>query len=329
MASNGSTSSGIAVSAPSSGSAGSGNSGAGGTSPSGSGNGGGGQHYSLRWNNHQSHVLSAFDALLQNESLVDCTLVCEDANVKAHRVVLSACSPYFQKIFLENPCKHPVIVLKDIRGWEVQCIVDFMYKGETSVPEAQLTGLIKAAESLKVRGLTSSDQQLPQGLTLEATSNGYHRRSYSPYEKMARSHSSQSSPMSLTNHDQPAGSGPNGSGSSASAAAPRRKQARPRRRSGDSIGNASLDLSKADSPPSLHAFRKSPTGANGSAGSHMDVDAAPENLSLKRPSSSPAINLVSLKISCYLCASITAFDFDCAANFLPTFRIEHVGVLLR
>ncbi len=49
------------------------------------------QHYSLRWNNHQSHVLSAFDTLLQSESLVDCTLVCEDTNIKAHKVVLSAC----------------------------------------------------------------------------------------------------------------------------------------------------------------------------------------------------------------------------------------------
>ena len=49
------------------------------------------QHYSLRWNNHQSHVLNAFDALLQNESLVDCTLVCEDTSIKAHKVVLSAC----------------------------------------------------------------------------------------------------------------------------------------------------------------------------------------------------------------------------------------------
>ena len=51
----------------------------------------GGQHYSLRWNNHQSHVLSAFDDLLQSEALVDCTLVCEDTNIKAHKVVLSAC----------------------------------------------------------------------------------------------------------------------------------------------------------------------------------------------------------------------------------------------
>ncbi len=49
------------------------------------------QHYSLRWNNHQSHVLNAFDSLLQNESLVDCTLVCEDTSIRAHKVVLSAC----------------------------------------------------------------------------------------------------------------------------------------------------------------------------------------------------------------------------------------------
>ena len=77
---------------------------------------------------------------------------------------------------------------------------------------------------------------------------------------------------------------------SGSASAPRRKQARPRRRSGDSVGAASssLDLTKADSPTNLHTFRKSPGQSH-----HMDVDnAAPENLSLKRPSSSPAINLV-------------------------------------
>lgn len=89
--------------------------------------------YSLRWNNHQNHILNAFDTLLQSETLVDVTLVCEETSVRAHKVVLSACSPYFQRIFSENPCKHPVIVLKDLRGWEVQVIVDFMYKGEISV----------------------------------------------------------------------------------------------------------------------------------------------------------------------------------------------------
>ncbi len=62
-----------------------------------------------------------------------------------------------------------------MRGWEVQCIVDFMYKGETSVPEAQLTHLIKAAEGLKVRGLTSSDHSGigGRGYSVEATTEPY------------------------------------------------------------------------------------------------------------------------------------------------------------
>ena len=98
-------------------------------------------------------------------------------------LVSSSSSPYFQKIFIDNPCKHPIIVLKDVRGWEVQCIVDFMYKGETSVPETQLTSLIKAAEGLKVRGLTSADHgnvvQRPMDPS-EFTRTRYHR-SPSPY----------------------------------------------------------------------------------------------------------------------------------------------------
>lgn len=68
--------------------------------------------------------------------------------------VIHACliffSPYFERIFSETPCKHPVIVLKDLRGWEIQAIVDFMYRGEISVGQEQLTSLIKAAESLQV-----------------------------------------------------------------------------------------------------------------------------------------------------------------------------------
>lgn len=124
--------------------------------------------YSLRWNNHQNHMLSAFESLLQNETLVDVTLVCNaETSVRAHKVVLSACSPFFEKIFSENPCKHPVIVLKDFHGWEVQTIIDFMYKGEVSVVQEQLQALIKAAESLQVRGLVNQDQF---GVDKESTS---------------------------------------------------------------------------------------------------------------------------------------------------------------
>lgn len=111
------------------------------------------EHYSLRWNNHQNHILRAFDALLQTKTLVDVTLVCAETSIRAHKVVLSACSPFFQNVFAENPCKHPVIVLKDFAGWVVQAIVDFMYRGEISVPQERLQILIQAGESLQIRGL--------------------------------------------------------------------------------------------------------------------------------------------------------------------------------
>lgn len=47
--------------------------------------------YSLRWNNHLVHMMDAIEVLLQNETLVDVTLVCEKTQFKAHKVVLSAC----------------------------------------------------------------------------------------------------------------------------------------------------------------------------------------------------------------------------------------------
>lgn len=54
------------------------------------------QQFCLRWNNHQSNIISVFEQLLQSESFVDVTLAVEGMTLKAHKVVLSACSPYFQ-----------------------------------------------------------------------------------------------------------------------------------------------------------------------------------------------------------------------------------------
>uniref|UniRef100_A0A1A9WS60 BTB domain-containing protein n=1 Tax=Glossina brevipalpis TaxID=37001 RepID=A0A1A9WS60_9MUSC len=113
-------------------------------------------HYSLRWNNHQNHIMRSFDALLQTKTLVDVTLVCAETSIRAHKMVLSACSPFFQRVFADTPCKHPVIVLKDFRGWVVQAIIDFMYRGEISVPQQRLQTLMQAGESLQIRGLVES-----------------------------------------------------------------------------------------------------------------------------------------------------------------------------
>lgn len=54
------------------------------------------EHYNLKWNNHQPNFISVFQSLLQLEELVDVTLSVEGKHIKAHKIILSACSPYFK-----------------------------------------------------------------------------------------------------------------------------------------------------------------------------------------------------------------------------------------
>ncbi|KAL1130639.1 hypothetical protein AAG570_011881 [Ranatra chinensis] len=111
------------------------------------------QQFCLRWNNYQTNLTNVFDQLLQSESFVDVTLACEGHSVKAHKMVLSACSPYFQSLFFDNPCQHPIVILKDIKWPELKAVVEFMYRGEINVSQEQIGPLLKVAESLKIRGL--------------------------------------------------------------------------------------------------------------------------------------------------------------------------------
>ncbi|XP_042210919.1 uncharacterized protein LOC121858514 isoform X2 [Homarus americanus] len=118
------------------------------------------QQYCLKWNNHQSNLLRAFDRLLQSESFTDVTLACEGKSLRAHKVVLSACSSYFEQLFEEHPDKSPIIILKDMKFTHVSQLVNFMYRGEINITQDMLSGLLKTAETLKVKGLAevSGDQ---------------------------------------------------------------------------------------------------------------------------------------------------------------------------
>merc|ERR1719422_1261924 len=74
-------------------------------------------------------------------------------------MILSACSSYFQTLFMENTCEHPIVFLKDIKIGEVRAILDYMYKGEVNVAQEELPGLLKVAELLKVKGLVEEDRE--------------------------------------------------------------------------------------------------------------------------------------------------------------------------
>ncbi|XP_054286030.1 longitudinals lacking protein, isoforms H/M/V-like isoform X2 [Macrosteles quadrilineatus] len=114
------------------------------------------QQFCLRWNNHQSTLVSVFDNLLESQTLVDCTLAADGQYLKAHKVVLSACSPYLEAILCQNLDKHPILILKDVKFSELKAMLDYMYRGEVNISQEQLSTFLKAAESLQIKGLTDS-----------------------------------------------------------------------------------------------------------------------------------------------------------------------------
>ena len=82
------------------------------------------QVFCLRWNNHRNNLLTVFDQLLQTEAFCDVTLACDSTSIKCHKMILSACSSYFQQLFMENKCDHPIVFLKDIKYGEIRTILD-------------------------------------------------------------------------------------------------------------------------------------------------------------------------------------------------------------
>jgi len=90
---------------------------------------------------------------------VDVTLGVEGRRLSAHKMLLSACSPYFRELLKGNPCQHPIIVLRDIKYDDLHSLLQFMYNGEVNVAQDQLNSFLKSAESLKIRGLTDNAEE--------------------------------------------------------------------------------------------------------------------------------------------------------------------------
>ena len=101
-----------------------------------------GQQYCLKWNHHQSNLLKVFSRLLGNEQFTDVLLATESKSIRCHKVVLSACSSYFEHLFLTFDEKNQIIILKDTSYDDILALVEFMYRGEINVGQVSYNKLI-------------------------------------------------------------------------------------------------------------------------------------------------------------------------------------------
>ena len=78
------------------------------------------------------------------------TIAAEDVSFEAHRLVLSACSPYFKSLLTNSKCKHPVIFLKDVTAEHVGLLLKYMYLGQIAVKKQVMSHFIAIFPSINV-----------------------------------------------------------------------------------------------------------------------------------------------------------------------------------
>jgi len=115
------------------------------------------EKFCLRWNDFETSISGALHEIRTEKEFFDVTLACEDEQIEAHKVILSACSPWFRSALKRNPHQHPLFFLKGIKHSQMMGLIDFMYKGEVSVAQEDLNNFLVVAEELQIKGLTQNN----------------------------------------------------------------------------------------------------------------------------------------------------------------------------
>ncbi|KAK7792902.1 hypothetical protein R5R35_010171 [Gryllus longicercus] len=118
---------------------------------------------SLLWEGHTSELATVYTSFLENNFLVDCTISAGGQSLKAHKLVLCACSPYFQRLFLGETGKHTFLILLDATFETLKAVIDFMYRGETQIPQGSLKAFLTLAQSLEIKGLNNHFKNFTNG----------------------------------------------------------------------------------------------------------------------------------------------------------------------
>jgi len=141
------------------------------------------EKFCLRWNDFESNISVAFRELREEKDFFDVTLACDDSQIQAHKVILSACSPFFRQVLKKNPHQHPLLYLKGVKYKELLSVLNFMYMGEVNVAQEELNSFLAVAEDLRVKGLTQNNAESGDKSKSEPNKSSTANRNREPPER--------------------------------------------------------------------------------------------------------------------------------------------------
>ena len=111
------------------------------------------ESYNLDWDEYSDHLKDLMIKMIKTTEYSDVTLMCDGFQFKAHKSILSACSPELDKIIKQTSEKNPVIYLRGVHSKEIEALIEFMYLGRTRINAKDLPELLAVAQDLKIRGI--------------------------------------------------------------------------------------------------------------------------------------------------------------------------------
>eukprot|EP00099_Drosophila_melanogaster_P015089 NP_523897.2 uncharacterized protein Dmel_CG15812, isoform A [Drosophila melanogaster] len=111
----------------------------------------------LKWMGHSSTIMDIQRSLRNDNQHCEVVLASRDGvRVRAHLFVLSTCSELMRNLLVDVPRgQEATIMLPDIRGDLLECMLSFIYMGETSLPSASLPEFLEAINLLGIKSAIS------------------------------------------------------------------------------------------------------------------------------------------------------------------------------
>ena len=110
--------------------------------------------YNMHWDGYTEHFRSMMKQMLVSKENSDITFVCDELQtVKAHKNILGASSPAFQRMFGLYQGKEMFLYMRGIKHHIMESILEFIYLGEVKFSEDCVEDFVEIARSLEITGL--------------------------------------------------------------------------------------------------------------------------------------------------------------------------------